>query len=79
MPTYDADLFNPPAPVARVTLRDPSNGNTVGDVLMLIDSGADITLVPQACINDLEYNFNPLDTYELEGFDGKERSAVGRA
>ncbi len=71
MPRYDADLFNPPAPVARVILRDPSNGNTVDDVLMLIDSGADITLIPQAYIDDLASTFDPQNSYELEGFDGQ--------
>jgi hypothetical protein len=75
MQSYDADLFKPPAPIARVIFRDPSNGNTVDDVLMLIDSGADITLVPQACIDDLESTFDPEDSYELEGFDGQKSKA----
>jgi hypothetical protein len=71
MPRYDANLFNPPAPVARVILRDLRNGNSVDDVLMLIDSGADITLIPQAYIDDLASNFDPQTSYELEGFDGQ--------
>jgi hypothetical protein len=71
MPTYESNLFNPPAPVARVTLRDPSNGNTASDVLMLIDSGADITLVPQTSIDELKSNFDPQQSYELEAFDGQ--------
>ncbi|MCM3870037.1 MAG: retropepsin-like domain-containing protein [Pyrinomonadaceae bacterium] len=71
MPTYDADLFNPPAPVARVTLRDPGNGNTTTNVLMLIDSGADITLVPQASIDELKCGIDPQQSYELRGFDGQ--------
>jgi hypothetical protein len=70
MPTYDSNLFNPPAPVARVTLRDPGSGNTASDVLMLIDSGADITLVPQISIDELNSNFDPQESYELKGFDG---------
>ena len=75
MPRYDADLFNPPAPVARVILRDPINGNTVDDVLMLLDSGADITLIPQAHIDDLASTFDPQNGYELEGFDGQKSVA----
>lgn len=71
MPTYDSNLFNPPAPVARVTLRDPGNGNTTSDVLMLIDSGADITLVPQTSIDELKSDFDPHESYELRGFDGQ--------
>jgi hypothetical protein len=71
MPTYDSNLFNPPAPVARVTLRDLGNGNTTNDALMLIDSGADITLVPQTSINELNPGFDPRDSYELRAFDGQ--------
>jgi hypothetical protein len=46
MPSYDAIRYDPPAPVASVVLRptdrtDPS----VNDVLLLIDTGADITLL----------------------------------
>jgi len=71
MPTYDSTLFNPPAPVARVTLRDPSTGNTASDVLMLIDSGADVTLVPQTSIHELKYSLDAQESYELKGFDGQ--------
>jgi predicted aspartyl protease len=71
MPTYDSNLFNPPAPVASVTLRDPGNGNTASDVLMLIDTGADITLVPQTSIEELKSDLDPHESYELKGFDGQ--------
>ncbi len=71
MPTYDSNLFNPPAPVARVILRDPGNGNTASDVLMLIDSGADITLVPQTSVAELKSDLDPQYSYELKGFDGQ--------
>jgi Retroviral aspartyl protease len=71
MPTYDSDLFNPPAPVARVTLRDPGNSNIATNVVMLIDSGADITLVPQTSIDELDSSVDPQDSYELKGFDGQ--------
>ena len=77
MPTYDSNLFNPPAPVARVTLRDPVNGNTTNDVIMLIDSGADITLVPQTSIDELKSDFDPHETYELRGFD--DQSSVAQS
>jgi hypothetical protein len=46
MPAYDATLFAPPAPLARVTLRNPVSGAVLPDVPMLLDSGADVTLVP---------------------------------
>lgn len=43
MPAYDDRLFDPPAPVARVVVRHPDRGQNVGDVPMLLDSGADAT------------------------------------
>ena len=71
MQTYDSSLFNPPAPVASVILRDPSTGNTASDVRMLIDTGADITLVPQTSIDELKSDLEPGESYELKGFDGQ--------
>jgi len=44
MPDYDAENFEPPAPVAYVTLRNPATGALLSDVPMLIDTGADVTL-----------------------------------
>jgi hypothetical protein len=49
MPAYD-DSFSPAAPVARVSLRHPESGASIGDVPMLIDSGADATLLPESAI-----------------------------
>ena len=34
MPAYDRTLFEPPAPVAKVTLRDPISGKKLSDVPM---------------------------------------------
>lgn len=70
MPAYDANLFDPPAPVAVVSIRDPGNGKTVHDVSMLIDSGSDVSLIPQTSINELELEIDPNAGYELQGFDG---------
>ena len=53
MPAYDATQFNPPAPVARVTLRNPSTGVTVADVVLLVDSGANVTLLPRQAVERL--------------------------
>jgi hypothetical protein len=53
MPAYDASLFMPPAPVARVTLRHPETGARLPDVLMLMDSGADVTLIPRDAVSRL--------------------------
>lgn len=70
MPAYEADLFDPPAPVAYVTLRNPTTGITWTDVPMLLDSGADVTLIPQTLVEVLEAEIVPDRQYELAGFDG---------
>ena len=70
MPAYDANLFDPPAPLARVKLRNPNNTDTVSDVLMLLDSGADVTLIPTASVNQLGLIADADEIYELMGFNG---------
>jgi hypothetical protein len=70
MPAYDESLFAPPAPLARATLRNPKSGATVSDVPMLLDSGADVTLVPQTSVDQLGIEVNLNEGYELIGFDG---------
>ncbi len=70
MPAYDGGRFNPPAPVAIVTLRHSENQNKVADVPMLIDSGADVTLIPAASVKQLGLSINTGKGYELAGFDG---------
>ena len=71
MATYDDHFFNPPAPVARVTLRDSTNGKTVSQVPMLLDSGADVTLIPQQSVIWLGVSVEPDTGYEVTGFDGR--------
>jgi hypothetical protein len=43
---------------------------------MLLDTGADVTLVPSACLNHLQIQPDPSQTYELLGFDGTRSTAV---
>ena len=69
MPAYDATRFEPPAPLARVTLRNPDTGEVWSDVSMLLDSGADVTLIPQAAVSMLGVAAVPDRHYELIGFD----------
>ena len=35
MSAYNRDLFNPPAPVALVSIQNPKTGETLNDVTML--------------------------------------------
>ncbi len=51
MPAYNATIFDPPAPVARVNLRRGTMNWP--EVPMLIDSGADVTLIPQSALDHL--------------------------
>ena len=70
MPAYDRSLFDPPAPIAKVTIRHPNSGATISDVPMLLDTGADVTLLPQAFVEQLGISIDPNEGYELKGFDG---------
>ncbi|MFN0121874.1 MAG: retropepsin-like aspartic protease [Blastocatellia bacterium] len=70
MPTYNNSLFLPPAPVAEITLRHSISGAALPDVLMLIDSGADVTLLPRPFVRLLEIAVIPDVRYPLAGFDG---------
>jgi hypothetical protein len=70
MPAYDATWFDPPAPVAKVSLRNPQTGTTLPDVPMLLDSGADVSLIPRSYIEQLGPELIADSVYELMGFDG---------
>lgn len=76
MPRYESAGYDPPAPVARVGLRSFSGDATVvSDVLMLIDTGADITLLPRSAVDRLGVMPQSGTQYELIGFDGTRRVA----
>lgn len=70
MPSYDASRYDPPAPIARVTLRNPETGATVDDQVLLMDTGADATLLPRMAVEQLGIQPLPDHEYELMGFDG---------
>ena len=53
MPVYDESRFDPPAAVANVSVVDPDRAENIADVPMLIDSGADATLLPRSAIISL--------------------------
>jgi predicted aspartyl protease len=69
MPAYDDRRFTPAAPVASVTIRHPDTGDSVSDVPMLIDSGADATLLPRSAVASLGIAGTG-EHYQLVGFDG---------
>ena len=75
MPNYDASRYDPPAPVAQVTLRDLRSGTLLPNVLLLLDTGADITLLPRAAVERLGVKPVGGKDYELLGFDGSRSTA----
>lgn len=70
MPEYDAARYDSPAPVARVTLRNLQTNAELADQHLLIDTGADATLIPQAALVPLGLRPIADVTCELIAFDG---------
>ena len=75
MPAYDSQAFRPPAPVATVDVLAAANGDILSGVAMLVDSGADVSLLPRAEVAKLIDIAQTTDQYELEGFDGSRSMA----
>ncbi len=50
MPAYDSGLFDPPAPVALAVVRNPGTGETSDDIPAILDTGADVTLIPRTAV-----------------------------
>lgn len=71
---YD-EAFEPPAPVAKIVLRNVETGERVGDVFVLLDTGADVSLLPQIALASLGLAPLPNESYRLEGFDGSATTA----
>lgn len=76
MTAYNSTDFDPPAPVAYVTLRNETTGAEWTNVPMQLDTGADVTLVPQAAVDKLGLTIITDVQYELVGFDGSASFAV---
>lgn len=75
MPRYDGARYDPPAPVARVGLRSFDGTHSIADVALLIDTGADITLLPRSAVERLGVTSQSGMQYELVGFDGTRSTA----
>lgn len=71
MPIYSREGFDPPAPIAFVEIRNQATGQTVANVPMLMDTGADVTLVPQTALDNLQLTPIGETAYELAGFSGE--------
>src|SRR3954453_9632531 len=76
MPEDDSKAFRPPGPVALVLVRSPRRGRTAVGVPLLIDSGDDVSCLPQMAVAELLENDDESTRYEVEGFDGKKSLAA---
>ena len=58
MSAYDSIHFRPPAPTASVSFINPiNNALTIDNVNMLLDTGADSSIVPLGVVNALRCEF----------------------
>ena len=64
-----SEIYNPPAPIARIKLRNPETLETIADVPMLLDTGADITLLPKSFCDKIGVEISETESLELEGFN----------
>jgi predicted aspartyl protease len=67
MPAYDP-AFGPPAPVADVTVVHPTTGVNSGALRGKLDSGADVTVIPQRLVAEL--GMTPRGRIWTRGYDG---------
>lgn len=73
MQAYEAGRFDPPAPVALVTVKAEQLGIEIPDEPMLLDTGADVSLLPRSLLASL---ISPeAKQYDLEAFDGSKSTA----
>jgi hypothetical protein len=75
MPGYDASRFDPPAPTALITLCTSQKAASVSAVPMLLDTGADVTLLPRSAVEQLGIPLLPGQGYQLLSFDGSKSFA----
>ena len=76
MTPYGGQQYQPPAPVAALTLRTLDGRNvTVADVLAVLDTGADVTLVPRWAVEQLGLIPQADESVKLAWFDGTTRAA----
>jgi hypothetical protein len=76
MPAYEANGFQPPAPVAFVEVCSQQSDHTISRVPMLLDTGADVTLLPRLPLEELLQSVASTGQYNLESFDGTKSSAT---
>jgi len=66
--TYNQQV-TPPAPFVHVTIQPPDRRTAVSDLPALLDTAADITVIPARVAEKL--GLVPLDEVPIGGFDGR--------
>jgi len=64
-----SETYNPPAPLAKIKLRNPKSLEIIADVPMLLDTGSDITLLPKSFCEIIGAEISDTKFLELEGFN----------
>ena len=73
MPDYDTENYNPPAPVAYVTLKNPATGALLSGIPLLMDTGADVTLLPIKVVEQIGITPEENTGFEVQVFDGESK------
>lgn len=61
--------YNPPAPLAKIKLRNPDSQETITNVPMLLDTGSDLTLLPKSFCKKIGAKISDTKFLELESFN----------
>jgi hypothetical protein len=73
MQAYESARFHPPAPLALVVVKSQQTDTVIQDVPVLLDTGADVSLLPRSHVGAL---VTPdAQQYELQAFDGRKSTA----
>jgi hypothetical protein len=64
-----SEIYQPPAPVAKVTLRNRDTLESIDNVPMLLDTGSDITILSRRYCNEIGVSVSETESLELVGFN----------
>jgi len=70
MPTYRNQSNSPSAPYANVVFRATDGSAKLENIQMLLDTGADISVVPLPVLTHLGASVTPGKSIEIESYDG---------
>jgi len=70
---YIKNDFDPPAPVLEISLSSPVSQGEAIKIPALLDSGADITVIPQDIVYKLQLKY--VDRLPTSGYDGSSKDS----